>query len=81
MKFDQELKIQAYLDGDLSPRESRQVEAWLATDRAAASLDAESALSTAVSAALAALERQSFGDRIAQALEQTNPTPKRKKTP
>jgi DNA-binding MarR family transcriptional regulator len=59
----------------------RLEQAWLATDRAAASLDAESALSTAVSAALAALERQSFGDRIAQALEQTNPTPKRKKTP
>lgn len=53
--------------------------AWLATDRAAAGLDAESALSAAVAAALAALDRQSFGARIAQALEQMNPTPRRKK--
>ena len=61
----------------LMPRLER---AWLATGRAAASLDAESALSTAVAAALAALGRQSFGARVTQALEQPHPTPKRKKT-
>jgi anti-sigma factor RsiW len=38
MKFDQELKIQAYLDGELSPRESREVQAWLATDSEAQAL-------------------------------------------
>ena len=53
--------------------------AWRATDRAAASLDAEAALSTAVAAALAALQRQSFAARIAEALD-TIPTPQRKKT-
>jgi MarR family transcriptional regulator, organic hydroperoxide resistance regulator len=53
--------------------------AWQATERAAAGLDAESALSTAVAAALAALARQSFAERIADALKQTEPTPKREK--
>ena len=62
---------------DLLPRLER---AWQATERAAAGLDAESALSAAVAAALAALARQSFAQRIADALKQTEPTPKRKKT-
>ena len=61
---------------DLMPRLER---AWLATDRAAAGLDAEAALSTAVAAALAALQRQSFAARIAAALDAT-PAPNRKKT-
>ena len=41
MKFDQELQIQAYLDGELSARESRQVEQMLAADREAQALLAE----------------------------------------
>jgi DNA-binding MarR family transcriptional regulator len=61
----------------LLPRLQR---AWLATDRAAASLDAESQLLAAVSAALAALERQSFAERIAEALAQSAPSSKPKKT-
>ena len=62
---------------DLLPRLER---AWQATDRAAAGLDTESALSTAVAAALAALARRSFAERIADALAQTDSLPKRKKT-
>lgn len=62
---------------ELLPRLQR---AWQATERAAAGLDAESALSAAVGAALAALARQSFAQRIADALKQTDSTPKRKKT-
>ena len=38
MKFDQELQIQAYLDGELSARERRQVEEWLAADKEAQAL-------------------------------------------
>ena len=38
MKFDQELQIQAYLDGELSARETRQVEQMLAADREAQAL-------------------------------------------
>ena len=62
---------------ELLPRLQR---AWQATDRAAAGLDAESALSTAVAAALAALARHSYAERIADALQQTESTPQRKKT-
>ena len=62
---------------ELLPRLER---AWQATERAAAGLDAESSLSAAVAAALAALARQSFEERIADALKQTTPAPKRKKT-
>ncbi len=61
----------------LMPRLER---AWNATDRAAAGLDAETALSAAVSAALAALDRRPFAQRIAQALTHAAPTPQRKKT-
>src|SRR6266571_3471976 len=43
MKFDQELQIQAYLDGELSARETRQVEQMLVADREAQALLAESA--------------------------------------
>jgi anti-sigma-K factor RskA len=32
MKLDSQLKLQAYLDGELSAREVRQVETWLAED-------------------------------------------------
>ena len=35
MNQDRQLKIQAFLDGELSSRETRQVEQWLATDREA----------------------------------------------
>lgn len=61
----------------LLPRLQR---AWTATDRAATGLDAESGLLAAVSAALAALDRQSFAQRIAAALQQddTPQQPKRK---
>jgi anti-sigma factor RsiW len=38
MKFDQELKIQAYLDNELSARERRQVEELLAADNQAQAL-------------------------------------------
>jgi hypothetical protein len=41
MKFDQELKIQAYLDGEVSARESREVEALLAADSQAEALLSE----------------------------------------
>jgi anti-sigma factor RsiW len=41
MKFDQELKIQGYLDGELSARESREVEALLASDSQAQALLSE----------------------------------------
>ena len=60
----------------LLPRLER---AWRATDRAAESLDAESSLLAAVGAALAALDRQSFAERIAEALAQSEPSSKRKK--
>jgi len=54
--------------------------AWRATDRAAASLDAESGLLQAVAAALSALDREPFARRIAAALQQdaTPSTHKRK---
>ncbi|MEP6502770.1 MAG: MarR family transcriptional regulator [Betaproteobacteria bacterium] len=58
----------------------RLEQAWAATDRAAAGLDAEAALAAAVAAALAALDRQSFGARIAQALRAPVSPPSRKKT-
>ena len=61
----------------LLPRLER---AWRATDRAAESLDAESSLLAAVGAALVALDRQSFAERIAEALAQSGPSSKRKKT-
>jgi len=54
--------------------------AWQATERAAAGLDADSGLSTAVAAALAALARESFAERIADALKTTTPHSKRKKS-
>ena len=60
----------------LLPRLER---AWRATDRAAGSLDAESRLLSAVGAALAALARQSFAERIAEALAQSESSPNRKK--
>ena len=60
----------------LLPRLER---AWRATDRAAESLDAESRLLAAVGAALTALDRQSFAERIAEALAQSEPSSKRKK--
>jgi len=41
MNFDSQLKLQAYLDGELSPREARQAEAWLAEDPEAGSVLAE----------------------------------------
>ena len=53
--------------------------AWQATERAAAGLDAESGLSTAVAAALAALAREPFAERIADALKTITPLSKRKK--
>jgi MarR family transcriptional regulator, organic hydroperoxide resistance regulator len=54
--------------------------AWQATERAAAGLDADSGLSTAVAAALAALAREPFAERIADALNTITPHPKRKKS-
>jgi DNA-binding MarR family transcriptional regulator len=60
----------------LLPRLER---AWRATDRAAESLDAESQLLSAVRAALAALERQSFAERIAEALAPSKSSSKHKK--
>ena len=54
--------------------------AWQATDRAAESLDAETALSLAIQAALVALERKSFGERIRDAREAADLSSKRKKT-
>lgn len=62
---------------ELLPRLER---AWLATQRAAEGLDAESALVSAVGAALAALDRQSFSARIAEALARSEPSSKRKKS-
>jgi len=62
---------------ELLPRLQR---AWQATERAAAGLDAESGLSSAVAAALAALAREPFAARIAAALKSTDSTPRRKKT-
>ena len=41
MNFDSQLKLQAYLDGELSPREARRVESWLAEDQQARLLVAE----------------------------------------
>jgi anti-sigma factor RsiW len=38
MNPEQELKLQAYLDGELSDREARQISDWLAKDAAARSL-------------------------------------------
>ena len=54
--------------------------AWQATDRAAAGLDAETGLLAAIAAALAALDRQAFAQRIAAALEQDTPQKPRRKT-
>jgi MarR family transcriptional regulator, organic hydroperoxide resistance regulator len=59
----------------------RLQQAWQATERAAAGLDAESGLSTAVAAALAALAREPFAQRITDALKTTAPATKRKKSP
>jgi len=61
----------------LLPRLQR---AWQATDRAAAALEAETGLLTAVAATLAALDRRSFAERIAAERQQDTPptTPKRK---
>jgi DNA-binding MarR family transcriptional regulator len=61
----------------LLPRLQR---AWQATDGAAAGLDAESGLLAAVSAALAALDRQPFAQRIAAALGQDTPQKPKRKT-
>ena len=41
MNFDSQLNLQAYLDGELSPREARRVESWLAEDQQARLLVAE----------------------------------------
>ncbi len=41
MNFDSQLNLQAYLDGELSSREVRRVEAWLAEDQQARLLVAE----------------------------------------
>jgi hypothetical protein len=41
MKLESELKLQAYLDGELSPRQARKVSAWLAQDQEAQQLFAE----------------------------------------
>lgn len=41
MNDDQQLKLQSYLDGELSVREARQMEAWLAQDKEAQELFAE----------------------------------------
>jgi DNA-binding MarR family transcriptional regulator len=60
----------------LLPRLQR---AWQATDRAAAGLDAESGLLAAVAAALSALDRQSFAQRIAAALEHDTPSSQQKR--
>jgi anti-sigma factor RsiW len=35
MNQELEIKLQAYMDGELSERESRQVEAWVAQDKEA----------------------------------------------
>lgn len=40
MNLDQQLKLQAYVDGELSPGEAAQVEQWLAKDAAAQQLAA-----------------------------------------
>jgi len=62
----------------LLPRLQR---AWEATDRAAAALDAETGLLAAVAATLAALDRQSFAERIAAERRQdTPPTTSKRKT-
>jgi DNA-binding MarR family transcriptional regulator len=62
----------------LLPRLQR---AWQATDRAAAALDAETGLLAAVAATLAALDRQSFAERIAAERRQdTPPTTSKRKT-
>jgi len=41
MKHKLELNLQAYLDGELSPREAKRVSDWLASDRDAVQLFAE----------------------------------------
>src|SRR4051812_27633457 len=41
MNNDQQLKLQSYLDGELSPRENQQVTEWLAADNDARALLAE----------------------------------------
>src|SRR3954454_4948454 len=41
MKYEQQLKLQAFLDGELEESESREVANWLARDQEAASLLAE----------------------------------------
>ena len=41
MNFDSQLKLLAYIDGELSPREARQTEAWLAENQEANLLLAE----------------------------------------
>jgi anti-sigma factor RsiW len=41
MNHDSQLKLQAYVDGELSPRQTHRVEAWLAEDSEARQLVAE----------------------------------------
>ncbi len=41
MDYDAQLKLQAFLDGELPPAEASQVESWLARDREATALLAE----------------------------------------
>jgi len=41
MEYQKQLKVQAYLDGELSESESREVSAWLANDREAMDLATE----------------------------------------
>ena len=48
MKPELELKLQAYLDGELSAREAREVEAAIANDAAAQGLLGELRTTTAV---------------------------------
>ena len=62
---------------ELMPRLER---AWQATASAAAGLDDESALLSAVAAALSALDRRSFAQRICDVLQSSESNSKRKKT-
>lgn len=82
MKLESELKLQSYLDGELSPRQGRKVAAWLAGDAAAQSLFAELSMTRAAlqgNEPEAALPegREFYWSKIQRAIESAEPVPAR----
>ena len=83
--FDRQLKLQAFLDGELPEAEAREIASWIAQDREAAALHAElkntrRALSTAEQGIVLPETREFYWSKIRREIERGESAPRAQAT-